>query len=222
MGIYALIESFNSKEIFVNATIILVFMFFFMKLSIGLNIILGLVLAVTCILYLTERKTNANKIEHEQMERKIESIKPEPTNFVHDKDLIDFTFSVQDFYVFNPQAYEEFVDNVNAFKSLYDNVFNDKKFANYYYQIATSKKNNALNAFHSIIFCLPNDKIFTEKFDRAHKRLETILNKYINELYDRCDHYLIEDGYDILKRPLNRGPGAFNDYFDKDFTYQFY
>ena len=110
----------------------------------------------------------------------------------------------------------------NAFKSLYENVFADKKFANYYYQIATSKKNNALNAFHSIIFSLPNDKTFTEKFDRAHKRLETILNKYLNELYDKCDYYLIEDGYDILKRPLNKGPRAFNNYFDKDFTYQFY
>ena len=32
--------------------------------------------------------------------------------------------------------------------------------------IAESKKNNALNSLHSIIFTLPEDKLFVEKFDQ--------------------------------------------------------
>lgn len=222
MGIYTLIESFDNKKIFRNSVIIIIFIFLFLRLTIGLNIILGLILAVVTIFYLTEKENSTNQIESEQIENKIESIKPAPEKFAKDLDLIDFVFSVQDFYVFNPQAYEEFIENINAFKSVYSNIFNDSQFSHYYYQIADSKKNNALNAFHSLIFSLPNNKIYTEKFDRAHKRLETILNKYINELYDQCNHDLIKYGHNVLRRPINNGPKEFNHYFDKDFTYQFY
>ena len=222
MGIYKLIDSFDNKEIFSNSIIILIFIFFFLKLSIGLNVILAIVLAVTVILYLTEKENDINQLEHEQTKKKIASLKPTPKNIIEDKDFVDFIFSVQDFYVFNPQAYEEFIDNLDSFKIIHNNIFAESEFSNFYYQIADSKKNNALNAFHSLIFTLPNNKIFTEKFDRAHKRLETILNKHMNEIYDQCNHNLQKDGYDVLKRQINKGPKEFNHYFDKDFTYQFY
>lgn len=222
MGIYTLIDSFNNKELFRNIVIVLVFLFFFLKLSVGLNIILALALAVICILYLTEKETQADQVEHEQYKRKLETIKPAPIKITEDKDMIDFLFSIQDFYVFNPQSYEEVIDNLNAFKSLHENIFGDEELCNYYYQIADSKKNNALNSFHSLIFSLPNNKTFTEKFDRAHKRLETILNKHMNEIYDQCNYNLYKDGRDVLKRQINKGPKEYNHYFDKDFTYQFY
>ena len=193
-----------------------------MNLSIGLNIILALVFALICIIYLYEKETRAIEIEKEQYKEKHDSINPTPKNIDSDKDIINFLFSIQDFYVFNPQAFEEVIDNIDSFKILYENVFADATLSDYYYQIADSKKSNALNAFHSIIFTLPNDKIYTEKFNRAHKRLETILNKYLNEMYDQCTFYLYKNGHDILKRQILEGPREYNHYFDKEFTYQFY
>lgn len=193
-----------------------------MQLSIGLNIILGLILAVVTILYLYEKETTAIELEKEQYEEKLESINPSPKNITGDNDLINFLFSVQDFYVFNPPAFEEVIDNIDSFKSLYEDVFADAELCNYYYQILDSKKSNALNAFHSIIFTLPNNQVFTEKFDRAHKRLETILNKYLNEAYDQCSFNLYKNGRDTLKRQILKGPREYNHYFDEEFTYQFY
>ena len=158
MGIFTLIESYDNKRIFRNIVIILIFIFFFIKLNVGLNLILGLVLALTVIFYLTEKENIQTEIKKEQYETKLNSIKPKPKE-IKDEDIVDFVFSVQDFYVFNPEAYEEFIDNLDAFKNLYDTIFSDSKFSHYYYQIADSKKNNALNSFHSLIFKLPNDKI---------------------------------------------------------------
>jgi len=222
MGIYELIESYNNKEIFRNSVIIIIFLFIFMNLSIGLNIVFGLILAFCCILYLTGKKYSTDKIEIDENNKKLEYLKPTPTKITDDKNIVDFIFSVQDFYVFNPLAFEEFIDNLDAFKTIYLNIFNDSKLSHYYYQIADSKKNNALNAFHSLIFSLPNNKVYTEKFNRAHKRLETILNKYINEIYDECDQNIIKYGYDLKRTPINKGPKEYNHYFDKDFSYQFY
>ena len=222
MGLFTIVKSFNNYEIFRNISIILIFLFLFIKLRVGLNIILALTLALAVIWYLTERQTVTNNLEDQLFDAELKTIKPIPKKIKDDKDIIDFIFSVQDFYVFNPLAFEEVIDDIDALITLHESVFRDSELANQYYQIAESKKNNALNSFHSLIFTLPNDKIYTEKFNRAHKRLETILNKHINEMYDQCKYYIKEMGRNVLDRQINRGPKEYNHYFDKDFTYQFY
>jgi hypothetical protein len=224
MGIYTFIDSLNNQILFRNIVILLVFIYFFMRLTIGLNIILALVLGIITVLYFDEKETLFAKLETAQLHDKLKTIQPK-TDKVQEmarKDLIEFLFSIQDFYVFNPPAYEEMMDNINSFLTLHESTFLDDKLCNYYYQIAESKKNNALNSFHSIIFKLPNDKIFTDKFNRAHRRLETLLNIYLNEMYDQCYYVLVRDGHDVLKRPTNTGPKEYNQYFDKVYTYQIY
>lgn len=226
MDIYSLINSFNNKILFRNIIIILIFIYIFNKLEVSISVILGLVLSVAVIMYLYSKEKKQSDLEEEQLEEKKNTIKPKLNKLVEvphqNDDLIDFLFSIQDFYRFNPQAYEEMVDNLEGFFTVYETIFNTSELSNYYYQIAESKKNNALNSLQSLIFTLPNEKLFTDKYDRAHKRLETIMNKYLNELYDRCERYLISDGYDIFKRKIYNGPKEYNHYFDKNFTYQFY
>ena len=224
MGIYTFISSFDNKILFRNIVIILIFLYFFMKLTIGLNIILALVLGVIAVLYLYEKETLFTQIEEKQIKEKLNIIQPktERVQSHNDIDLIEFLFSVQDFYRWNPQAYEEMIDNIESFLKLHESIFLEDSLCNYYFQIADSKKQNALNAFHSIIYKLPNDKIFTDKFNRAHRRLDTILTKHINELYDQCKFVMMRDGKNILQRQINIGPKEYNTYFDKDFTYQFY
>lgn len=227
MGVYTFIESFHNNEVFRNALIIIFFIMLFLQISVELNIILGLIIASGLILYLKEKDNIKIQTEEKENETKLSFIKPQPQkiNKDKDKDFIDFIFSVQDFYVFNPLAYEEFIDNLDSFFELRELIFNDEQFINYYFQIADSKKNNALNSFHSLIYNLPNDKTFTEKFDRSHKRLETLLNKEFNQMYDQITFVLQKNGLDTLKRPVQSDlePKSYMHYFDnKDFTYQFY
>ena len=111
-----------------------------------------------------------------------------------------------------------------TFLEIYNIISIGTQLNNDYYKIAESKKMNILNAFQSIILSLPDNKIIIDKFNRGHARLETILNKYINELYDICNNDIIINGYNINKRPINVGPKEYNIYtdIDKNFTYQFY
>lgn len=131
-------------------------------------------------------------------------------------------FSIQDLYEHNPQAYEEMYDNIENFLNVYEIIMGNTYYCDYYYQIAESKKDNAINSLHSIIYKLPNDKILTDKHTRAHKRLDTILTNYINKLYDECQSNVIRNGRNVYNRAINVGPKEHNHYFDKDFAYQFY
>jgi len=221
--IYSFIESINNQLLFLYIVIIIIFIYFFIKIDIRLNVFLALILAIGVILYINEKEQRVHQIEENILNTKKSAIKPESPHLTNiNKDLIDFIFSVQDFYQFNPQAFEEFVDDIDAFLVLSDTIRNDVNLCNYYYQIADTKASNALNVFHSLLYNLPVDPVFTEKLVRAHKRLETILNRYLNELYDLCETFLFQTGYNVQKKQIVIGPKEYNTYFDKDFMFQLY
>lgn len=224
MGIYTFTEGINQQDLFKYAVIMLIVLFFFLRITIGLNILLALVLSVMIILYLNEQTTVSHSTELEQNTIKYETIKPklDKINYSSDSDIVDFLFSIQDFYIYNPSAYEEMIDNLNAFYTLVENIFNEPMFCSYYYQIAFSKKNNAINSLQSIIFKLPTELAFTDKLNRAHERLETILNKKMNDIYDECQKNLIQNGKYTTTTPLLKGPQGHNVYDDEEYSYQFY
>ena len=222
MDLYTFAERLSNATTFQYVLIIVVFLFFFNFKTIGLNIILALILAVIYIMYIHSKSETEVLHEEREKELKHDSIKPKPEEFEGLDDIVNFVYSIQDMYDFNPLSFEEMIDNIDALLKIRNLLKRGVKNCDYYYQIAESKKNNALNAFHSIIFQLPTSKLLIDKLTRAHKRMETVLNRYINELYDLCYYDLVKQGYHIERRAINLGPKEHNHYFDKDFTYQIY
>jgi len=224
MGMYTILESINQKYIFIYVVIILVFILYFRKKVIGINVLLALFIAYLVIWYIYEKNNMLNIIEEKQQDTKFNSIIPKPKKIREYDDILDLIFSIQDFYAYNPQAYEELIDNLDSFFIIYEKIFITQYLSDHNYQIAESKKQNALNVLHSLIFKLPNNKIITDKLNRAHKRLETLLNRYLNELYDKCREKRILGDIDINTRAINIGPKEYNTYtnLDKEFTYQIY
>lgn len=222
MKLYQLAEKMSNTTTFKYATIIVVLLIFFRTKYIGLNIFLALILALVVIAYIQDK--NDTKILHEETEKehKLDSIKPKPENFKGHDDIVDFVYSVQDLYDYNPLAFEEMVDNLDVMLEIRTLLEKGVKNCEHYYQIAENKKNNALNSLHSLIFTIPTSKRLTDKLDRGHKRLETVLNKYLNYMYDICYHDTVKNGYNVERIHINLGPKAHNHYFDRDFTYQIY
>jgi len=234
-GIYNKINNLDGKTIFKYIFIIAIFFIFIKNKSIGVNIILGL--AIIIIIWYLNNKNKAH-IHNEQSEKqiKIDNIRPEPTYMIHYDDIIDFLNSIQDMYEYNPEAYDEMMDNLNVFFIIYDIMSRGTFYCDYYYQIAESKKSNAVNALHSMIIKIPSNKIVMDKFNRAHKRLETIINDYLNKLYDICHQKVLKNGLNRYNRAINRGPKEYNNYlntinsgltesnnyFNNNFDYQFY
>lgn len=243
MTIYSFISSLDKQTLFFYTVIIIFFIFIFMFLPIGVNIIFGIILAIAIILYLYGKyqnmnQFNENNINNENMidnnnnldnifdlnseQEKLNYIIPQPKNFNGNKDLIDFIFSIQDFYLLNPQAYEELINNLDNFLQLRKYIFDEDELSNYYYQIAESKKDNALNSLQSLIFTMPSNEYFNEKLKKSMDSLNLILNKYMNEIYDKCQDNVLKNGKNIYSKQINTGPKEYNTYIDKNFTYQFF
>lgn len=214
--VYNFIESLDKKTLFNYIVICLIIYLYFRDVSIGLNIIIVIFSCYIAITFLHEKQTNLLELESEQMKKKLDSIRPKletSYSFEDKKDIVDFIYSVQDLYVYNPETYEEFIDNLNTFFIIYDIDF----YIFDYYTIALSKKENATNCFHSLIYKLPNVKVLTDKFNRAHKRLETLLTKYMNDIYSKCQKHIIINGYNINTKIPNKGPMEYNNYVNNHF-----
>lgn len=220
MNPYNFLESIDNQTIFFYVVIILVFLLIFKNRNIGLNIILALIISGIFISYFYSKKVTTSFQEEERYQKKLNSIRPQPLDFEDKRDIIDFLFSIQDMYVYNPPAYEEMVENLTAFFQVYRDMKTGVSHCGYHYQIAESKKQNALNNLHSTIYTIPDDKQATDKYNRAHKRLDTLLTVYMNELYNICNDKILKNGLNWRTKFIEKGPRAKN-YFTDD-QFQFY
>lgn len=222
------IDMLNSKTTYTYIIIIVAFILFFSNRSIGLNIVFGIGLAVLVIAYLQKKAESNVETMDSQNEIKLQQIKPVPENFSSYREIVDFFFTIQDFYFYNPPAYEEIVDNTDSFMTLYEDVLKDRKLAGQNFELMEKLKLNAMNSLHSIIHKLPSSKQYTDKLDNSVRTLEKILNKYLNEIYHlhKFNHVLY--GYDNNHKVIDLGPKAKNyayDYdpdFDRGQYYSFY
>lgn len=229
MGLYTTIEAIDKQSLFLYVVIFLFFIFFFRSKIIGLNIFLALLIGFIVSSYIHEKNQVSRDIEHKQQKKKLDTIMPPNKEFKNRDDIINFFFSIQDFYHLNPLAYEDTVDNVDAFMTIHKIISTGTQFCSDYYIVAKDRKSDALNSFQTFIYAISDDAVVIDKFNRAHKRLETILNKYLNEMYDMCMNSLIINGYNIYRRAINTGPDEYNkettaDYtkVEQDFTFKFY
>ena len=120
MGIYTITESFNKKNVFLYFAILMILIFYFRDINVGLNSILAIFIAIIVISYLNEKHKLSIELEEKQKQEKLDYILPEPKLFEKYDDLIDLFFSIQELYVYNPQAYEECIDSVNDFLRIKD------------------------------------------------------------------------------------------------------
>jgi len=220
MSVYLFLESLDNQTLFLYIIIFIVCLYFFMSKNIGLNVIFGIGVAFVVVSYLYEKKITSVEIKEKQDKVKYDTIRPKKEILKEDPEMVDFVFSVQDFYAFNPSAFEEFIDNLESVMKLHDNMLLGSNDCDQYYTVLDGKVNNCLNAFHSIIHRLPESGVVTEKFNRAHQRLNTLLTKYLNDAHNVCNTKIINEGLNIRSRLISTGPKGSN--YHKDDHYEFY
>lgn len=218
----------NKEELFVYIIIIIIFLAVFCRLSIGLNIVLGLFLAIILIIYLQTKKNEESNITEEHKETKIKTIKPSTINHLKKySELIDFLFSIQEFYSFNPPNYEDMVDSLEDFLIIYEEVMVDKQLAGINYSLAEQKRSDALNALHSIILRSPvvRHKYYNDKLSLARERLDFILSAYLDNIIEINKKNIVEFGYNNKTVIIDEYPKASNYYSEcgsDKYTYEIY
>jgi hypothetical protein len=204
----------DGQTLFLYVTIFIFILWFFSNRTISLGIFLAIIISSFIISYLSQKKikeTN-NIVNSEQI--KEETIKPKVNDTEHHNEIIDFLFSIQDFYIYNPQQYGEMVHNINNFYDLYKlcMINNHTCFENH--DRMKKYKRNAINALMSIIFQSPIDENFKNKINNSSKVLDDILTANMDEISYIIDNYIYKHGYDVDTKIIDYDTKPFNEYED--------
>lgn len=202
--------------------IFIIIIYVFSKLFIQLNIVFGTLIAFIIIIYLYNdyniKKTNDSNIK----EHKKNMIMPKPKIAGNNNDIINYLFSIQDFYSYNPQAYILMIEHIDHFFDIYNETLDDNSLAGINYNTLTDIKRNALNDLQSIIYKMPLNLQHDKKLSDAISMLNIIFEKYLKNVKNIYDNVLYKNGYNTKTVLIPTGPKASNTYDDDMYTYEYY
>lgn len=194
--------------IFWYTVIIIITVFIFSKIEIQPNIIIGIVVSFIIIYLLHTNVTIAENNKKSLSEYKLNSIYPKTKNISNYDKIINFLFSVQDLYSFNPQSYISMCEHIDYFFELYDQVLIDNSLADTNYQLMVDHKNIAIKLLQTFLFRIQFNKMYDKKLEKSIITLNTILNDYIENVYNIYKKYIYHNGYSSRLRLIERGPNA--------------
>jgi len=222
MDIYKHIDNIDSKSFFMYLVIFLLIIFFFKDKPISHGGMVGSIFALFIIIYLNGKRISIENTEKEQHQHKSDQIRPYKKELFDYVDITDFIYSINELYYYNPQAFEDLVDEFVHFIKVYENCKKVPTESHALIDIANIKKHNILNSLHSIIFNIPPSDALDFKLEDSLRIVEYILNKYMEEIYKITQEDLHNSGYTNKYKIHDLGPKAGNFYQDKDFTFEFF
>jgi hypothetical protein len=185
----------SSKSIFLYTIIVVSCLLYFKHIHISLNYIIGICVSVIIIAVLYKYEIETYQNTEKLHEIKKGYIFPPSDKISQYKEITDIVFSIQDFYEYNPQAFESMINSLETFLNIYENISDDNSLSGDLYKNADNYKLLVLNHLHSIIIMIPSDKNLIEKLNNSMKNMEEILNDYLTKIYDIHKNYVDKNGY---------------------------
>lgn len=222
--LYAYIDNWNGQRLFLYITILLFVIWYFSKKNIKLNVILGIIVAAFIISYHNHHVITTMDTNEKRQELKRTYIKPKINDAKNHDNIVNFLFSIQDLYVYNPDQYITMVRNINEFYDLFKICEVNKKSCYYNLGLMKQNKRDALNALMSLIFKAPQDKRAIEKINNATIILDDILTIDLDKISYMMDEYTYKNGYNVDTKIIDYETKPFNEYNDifKNYSYEIY
>lgn len=172
----------NNPHLFIYITIFIIILGYVSRFNINLAIILGFVLGYYIFNQLVYSTKNHEQKKIDMLNNKIKDIRPSPEIISKYNDIVNFLFSIQDLYVYNPPSYEEMVESIKSFFIVYEESIKIPELSHQNYSIAELKFNNAVNSLHSMIINSETDADLNNKINRSYRVLYKLLKKYLDEI----------------------------------------
>ena len=205
-------EKLSNQLLFMYAVIFIFIVFIFSLKTINLNIVFGAMIASAVVYYIYNKKQiDINTSEKNQKQKKIELVNADDS-VLEKNDMVNFLFSTQEFYYYNPNAHNDLMYNLKSFFQLYDEVIKDNSKAGSNFHQMDEYKRQALNSMNSIIFTIQSDKRLLNKLNGAVSKLEDILITYQNEIHYFHLNNIHENGYNTETKLITFGPKPVNSY----------
>lgn len=214
------IDRIDKITLFWYIIIFIFVIYIFTFINVTISLIFGTFIALIIIIYMYSNYQIVNDQQTELFEKKKEIITPniQNTEIIKYDDIVDFIFSIQDFYAYNQQAFEDLVETIDNFFILYNETYIDKSKCGINYEMMEIKMNNALNTLNSILIKLPKNDQYDNKLFKSVNILKYLLQKYLNEILNIYNIYIYENGYTSNTKVILFGPNAYNYYINDNFN----
>jgi Ca2+/Na+ antiporter len=210
-------STLDSKTLFFYVVIIITIIFSFSTINLNLNILYGTIIAYFLINYLYSDYKQKQEKENKTKSYQEANLLPKPEIISKYGDIIKYLFSIQDLYIYNPQAYEEITDSLANFFRTFEETQNNPCQAGINHGLMITYKKHTVNALHSIIYNLSNDVDYTEKLNEAIVILQEILDEYLDKVEKKQKECLYEYGYNVSTKLINKGELAYNEFSDNNY-----
>ena len=177
-----------NQSLYVYALIVIAFLFLAQWIEISFTTVILIITAVIIIIIIYSNEKITSVAAKEENKIKLEFIKPKPKRMIDYPDLVNFFYSIKQFYYINPNAFYAVVNNVEQFLGIYEAMMNNEIiYCKQMFEVANQFYRNALNHLHSLIFNMNVDKYITNKFQRSIKDLNVLLYQYVERLIHKCN-----------------------------------
>ena len=216
-----IIENIDNTTLFIFIVTIFIVTYFFSFFDIKLNILFGLFVALLIVLYFYNDKVTINEREDELIKEKIKLIQPQPLKAIKYNEITDFLFTIQDFYQYNQNAYEQMIRHLDYFFEIYQNIIDNPSKSYLLYNMLFEQKILTLNNLQSIVYSLNPNHDYDKKLQNSIKKLDELCNVYIRRAYKIYAKELYKQNIDerIIKK-IN-DPDAYNNFKNND-LFSFY
>lgn len=215
----------DNETLFYYIIIIIGIAFVFSNIMIELNLIFGLIIGGIVIYVLYTNYKDKQEVENKTKSFQESLLLPKPETLSKYENVVKYLFSIQDFYVHNPQAYEDMVNAIENFFRIYEETIVNHKYAGRNYDMMIEQKRSGMNSLHSIIYNLPTNVDYTEKLDNGVVTLEEVLQEYLDKVESIQKLYLHQNGYNVDTKIINKSGIMEYNSFDSNnnlFTYEMF
>lgn len=193
----------DNKTIFYYVVVFISIMYLFNFFEIKLNILFGFIVSCIVLYVLYKHYRNNQEEENKIYAYEKELIYPKSDKIVKYDKISEFLFTIQDFYIINPQAYAEFIQNIENFLTMYEDIKDNKPSVYLMYQNLLDTRRKILNSLQSLTYNFPENKEYLKKLDTSLNNFDEIINVYVEEIRIIHENCLHNHGYNVNTKLYN-------------------
>lgn len=198
-------KGLSRKTIFFYIVLFCILYIYFNR-TFYLAFIVFLIIFILHTLYNNKLNDNINQKKHQ--------IYPKTKYLEKDEDLVDLTFSIQEFYDYNPQLFIEYLKAVDTFLNIYEYINYDLSLAGIKFNSLEQQKFIAVNSIKHIIINCPDNKFIYLKINQAAEQLNNILNRYLEDIKEKNKQFIINNGFNNQTKLINKLNDPYNTSYD--------
>ena len=199
----------DAPELVIYGFISVIVFSYVSKYNITITTIVAIMFGYYILVILANSNKNNNDKKKTMLENKKKYIRPREEIIEKYDDIVEFLFSIQDLYIYNPPAYQELIETIKNFLTIYEETINTPNTVSVHqnYTNAEIKFYHAINLLQSLIINtdsnLNNSQDANNKINRSTKVLYSILKKYLDEIQLIIKKDIKYNGYNIHTLLLN-------------------